>query len=106
MTALIDCNNFYCSCERVFKPSLMGEALLVLSNNDGCAIARSEEAKSLGIKMGTPAFMIGETIKENKVQLHSSNFNLYGNMSDRVMEVIKEFVFRTEIYSIDEIFAD
>jgi DNA polymerase V len=88
MIALIDCNNFYCSCERVFQPSLQGRALIVLSNNDGCAISRSDEAKALGIAMGTPAFMI------------------YGDMSARVMQVIKEFVPRTEVYSIDEIFAD
>ncbi len=106
MIALIDCNNFYCSCERVFQPSLLGRALIVLSNNDGCAIARSEEAKALGIKMGTPHFMIEELIRDNGVAVHSSNYALYGDMSERVMQVIRAFVPRTEVYSIDEIFAD
>ena len=106
MVALIDCNNFYCSCERVFQPSLLGRALIVLSNNDGCAIARSEEAKAVGIKMAQPAFMIDDIIKENSVAVHSSNYTLYDNMSNRVMQVIKELVPKTEVYSIDEIFAD
>lgn len=106
MIALIDCNNFYCSCERVFDPLLLGKAMIVLSNNDGCAIARSEEAKAIGIKMGTPAFMIREKLEKNKVQVQSSNYVLYGDMSNRVMQVIREFVPKTEIYSIDEIFAD
>ncbi|MGV3529513.1 MAG: Y-family DNA polymerase [Flavisolibacter sp.] len=106
MIALIDCNNFYCSCERVFQPALNGRPLIVLSNNDGCAIARSEEAKALGIKMGTPAFMIGDLIKKHGVQVRSSNYALYAEMSRRVMEVINRFVPRTEIYSIDETFAD
>jgi DNA polymerase V len=106
MIALIDCNNFYCSCERVFQPSLLGRALIVLSNNDGCAIARSDEAKALGIEMGTPAFMIEDQLRQQNVQVQSSNYALYGDMSARVMQVIKEFVPRTEVYSIDEIFAD
>ena len=106
MIALIDCNNFYVSCERVFNPSLKGKPIIVLSNNDGCAVARSDEAKALGIEMGTPAFMIKELIKKHKVQVFSSNYTLYGDMSARVMQVIREFVPRTEVYSIDEIFAD
>lgn len=106
MIALIDCNNFYCSCERVFQPALAGRPLIVLSNNDGCAIARSEEAKALNIKMAQPAFMIENIVKEHKVAVHSSNYTLYDNMSRRVMEVIRSFVPRTEVYSIDEIFAD
>lgn len=106
MIALIDCNNFYCSCERVFQPGLAGKPLIVLSNNDGCAIARSEEAKALGIKMAQPAFMIDELIKQNNVAVFSSNYTLYDNMSKRVMEIIKGFVPKTEVYSIDEIFAD
>lgn len=106
MIALIDCNNFYCSCERVFQPGLNGRPLIVLSNNDGCAIARSEEAKALGIKMGTPAFMIRELIEKHGVQVRSSNYALYAEMSHRVMEVIGRFVPRIEIYSIDETFAD
>ena len=106
MIALIDCNNFYCACERVFQPSLVGRALIVLSNNDGCAIARSEEAKDLGIKMAQPAFMINDLVREHNVAVHSSNYTLYDNMSNRVMEVIKGLVPSTEVYSIDEIFAD
>lgn len=106
MIALIDCNNFYCSCERVFQPLLLGRPLIVLSNNDGCAIARSEEAKALGIKMAQPAFMIHELIQQHQVQVHSSNYTLYDNMSKRVMQVINEMVPRTEEYSIDEVFAD
>jgi len=106
MIALIDCNNFYVSCERVFQPTLLGRAMIVLSNNDGCAIARSEEAKALGVQMAQPAFMIEEVIKKNNVAVHSSNYTLYDSMSKRVMQIIKERVPRTEVYSIDEIFAD
>jgi len=106
MIALIDCNNFYVSCERVFDPKLKGKPVIVLSNNDGCVIARSDEAKQLGIEMGTPSFMIKELIQKQSVQVYSSNYTLYGDMSARVMQVIKEFVPRAEIYSIDEIFAD
>lgn len=106
MIALIDCNNFYVSCERVFNSSIQDKPVLVLSNNDGCAIARSEEAKALGIKMGTPPFQIPEVIKEHSVKVFSSNYTLYGDMSRRVMEIIQEFVPKTEVYSIDEIFAD
>jgi DNA polymerase V len=106
MIALIDCNNFYASCERVFQPTLIGRALIVLSNNDGCAIARSEEAKALGIKMAQPAHLIRDVIEQNNVAVYSSNYTLYDNMSKRVMEVIKRLVPRTEVYSIDEIFAD
>jgi DNA polymerase V len=106
MIALIDCNNFYVSCERVFDPALRNKPVIVLSNNDGCAIARSEEAKALGIKMGTPAFMIGDLIRQHDVRVFSSNYALYDDMSSRVMQVINSFVPRTEIYSIDEIFAD
>lgn len=106
MIALIDCNNFYVSCERVFDASLKGKPVVVLSNNDGCAIARSEEAKALGIVMGTPEFMIRDTLKEQGVRIFSSNYTLYDDMSRRVMMVIKEFVPKTEVYSIDEIFCD
>jgi DNA polymerase V len=90
----------------VFDASLRKKPVIVLSNNDGCAVARSEEAKALGIKMGTPAFKIKELIRQNDVKVFSSNYTLYGDMSARVMQVIKEFVPRTEVYSIDEIFAD
>jgi DNA polymerase V len=106
MVALIDCNNFYVSCERVFDASLIGQPVVVLSNNDGCAIARSEEAKALGIDMGTPEFMIRNELTKHKVRILSSNYTLYGDMSRRVMMIVKEFVPRTEEYSIDEIFAD
>ncbi len=106
MIALIDCNNFYVSCERVFDPGLKGKPVIVLSNNDGCAIARSEEAKSLGIQMAQPAFMIRDLIRKHDVKVFSSNYTLYGDMSNRVMRVIREFVPTTEVYSIDEIFAD
>ena len=106
MVALIDCNNFYVSCERMFQPRLIGRPLIVLSNNDGCAIARSNEAKTLGVKMGTAHFTIEELIRQHNVQIRSSNYPLYGDMSGRVMEVIKFFVPKTEVYSIDEIFCD
>src|SRR4029078_6398428 len=106
MIALIDCNNFYVSCERAFDPGLRNKPVIVLSNNDGCAIARSEEAKALGIQMAQPAFMITDLIKKHDVRMFSSNYALYGDMSRRVMQVIREFVPTTEVYSIDEIFAD
>ncbi|RYG01522.1 MAG: Y-family DNA polymerase [Chitinophagaceae bacterium] len=106
MYALVDCNNFYCSCERLFDPALKDQALIVLSNNDGCAIARSEEAKQLGVEMGTPAFMIRELIDAKKVKVFSSNYTLYGDISDRVMKTMSAFVPMMEIYSIDEAFLD
>ncbi len=106
MFALVDCNNFYCSCERVFDPSLNNRPVVVLSNNDGCAIARSEEAKALGIHMGTPEFMIRQTLKAHNVAVFSSNYTLYGDMSDRVMTILAGFVPRMELYSIDEAFLD
>lgn len=106
MIALADCNNFYASCERVFRPELEGKPVLVLSNNDGCVIARSNEVKALGIKMGEPAFKIKETIRKNKVHVFSTNFMLYGDMSNRVMSVLKEESSAIEIYSIDEAFID
>lgn len=106
MYGLADCNNFYASCERVFNPSLVGRPVVVLSNNDGCVIARSNEAKALGIKMGDPFFQIRELIRSNNVAVFSSNFVLYGDMSRRVMSLLKEFVPATEVYSIDESFLD
>lgn len=105
MIALIDCNNFYASCERVFDPSLIGKPVVVLSNNDGCVIARSEEAKSCGIEMGVPYFKIREQVKLQGIRVFSSNYTLYGDMSRRVMSLIREFVPQIEIYSIDECFA-
>jgi len=106
MYALVDCNNFYVSCERLFDPSLKNKPVIVLSNNDGCAIARSEEAKALGIDMGTPAFMLQKKIDANQVTVFSSNYTLYGDMSDRVMKTLSLFCSRMEIYSIDEAFLD
>jgi DNA polymerase V len=104
MYGLIDCNNFYASCERVFQPSLNGKAIVVLSNNDGCVIARSAEAKALGIPMGEPAFKLKELIETNQVEVFSSNYTLYGDMSQRVMTTIDSMVPKMEIYSIDEAF--
>lgn len=106
MFALIDCNNFYASCERVFNPSLVGVPIVVLSNNDGCIVARSQEAKDLGIPMGEPAFKIKDFIEANKVAVFSSNYVLYGDMSNRVMKTISGFAENIEIYSIDEAFID
>ena len=104
--ALIDCNSFYCSCERVFRPDLNGVPVVVLSNNDGCVIARSAEAKQLGIKMGAPWFQLREFARQHGVQAFSSNYALYGDVSDRVMRTIGSLVPAYEIYSIDECFAD
>ena len=106
MIGLVDCNNFYASCERVFKPHLKRKPIIVLSNNDGCVIARSNEAKALGIKMGEPAFKIKTLILKNKVNVFSTNFALYGDISHRVMEILKTEFNRVEIYSIDEAFLD
>ena len=104
MFALIDCNNFYASCERVFNPSLNGQPIVVLSNNDGCAIARSNEAKALGIPMGAPAFEYKELFLQHRVHVFSANFALYGDMSNRVMNILQQYSPEFEIYSIDEAF--
>ena len=104
--ALVDCNNFYASCERVFEPKLEGRPIIVLSNNDGCIIARSNEAKALGIKMGVPYFKLKNLITQNGVVVKSSNYPLYGDMSSRVMKVIGEYSPVQEVYSIDESFID
>jgi DNA polymerase V len=104
MFALIDCNNFYVSCERVFNPSLEKRPVVVLSNNDGCIIARSNEAKLLGIKMGTPFFKCRSLIEEHNVKVFSSNYALYGDLSQRVMSTLQHFTPALEIYSIDEAF--
>jgi DNA polymerase V len=106
MIALVDCNNFYVSCERVFQPRLEGKPVGILSNNDGCIIARSEEIKQLGVAMGTPYFKIPELIKQHNIQILSSNYALYGDMSRRVMQVLARFTPTMEIYSIDESFLD
>ena len=103
---IIDCNNFYVSCERVFNPVSIGRPTVVLSNNDGCVIARSQEAKDLGIKMGEPFFQKRDFMEEHRFCVYSSNYNLYGDMSDRVMSVIKDFAKQVEVYSIDEAFVD
>ncbi len=104
MFALIDCNNFYVSCERVFNPKLNNKPVVVLSNNDGCAISRSNEAKALGIPMGAPAFKYEKVFRKNNVEVFSSNFPLYGDMSIRVMSILSRFTPNIEIYSIDEAF--
>jgi DNA polymerase V len=104
MFALVDCNNFYASCERVFRPELNGQPVVVLSNNDGCVIARSNEAKALGIKMGAPAFEFEKTFEMNRVKVFSSNYALYGDMSSRVMDLLSGFCPEVEVYSIDEAF--
>ncbi|OQX75064.1 MAG: hypothetical protein B6D61_11095 [Bacteroidetes bacterium 4484_249] len=104
--ALVDCNNFYTSCEKIFYPALEGKPVVVLSNNDGCIIARSTEAKALGIKMGVPAFEISETIKKNSVHVFSTNYALYGDISQRVMNTLTRLAPEIEIYSIDEAFLD
>ena len=106
MIGLVDCNNFYASCERVFNPNLNKKPVIVLSNNDGCVIARSNESKDLGIKMGEPVFKIKEIIKNNNVHVFSSNFSLYGDLSNRVMKTLKSETKAIEIYSIDEAFLD
>ncbi|STX52420.1 DNA polymerase V, subunit C [Legionella busanensis] len=106
MFALIDCNNFYASCERLFRPDLRNKPIVILSNNDGCIIARSNEAKALGIKMGEPYFKVRDLCKTNQVTLFSSNYTLYGDLSARVMQVIREAWDAVEIYSIDEAFLD
>lgn len=106
MFALIDCNNFYASCERVFNPKLKNKPVVVLSNNDGCVIARSKEAKLLNIQMGAPIFEYKQLVQNGVLQVFSSNFSLYGDMSMRVMKTLETFLFPMEIYSIDEAFLD
>jgi DNA polymerase V len=102
--ALVDCNNFYVSCERVFNPKLEGKPVVVLSNNDGCAVARSNEVKALGVKMGEPWFKMEKLAKQHGIIALSSNYTLYGDMSARVMSILSEFSDQQEVYSIDECF--
>jgi DNA polymerase V len=102
--ALVDCNNFYVSCERVFDPRLVARPVVVLSNNDGCVIARSNEAKALGLKMGVPIFKVDQVVDAGGVRVLSSNYALYGDMSQRVMGTLQEFTPEVEVYSIDEAF--
>src|SRR6266536_4137406 len=104
--ALIDCNNFYVSCGRVFNASIQNKPVIVLSNNDSCVVARSTEVKKLGVKMGQPVFQIAELIKEHNIQVFSSNYSLYADLSARVMQVLSQFSAALETYSIDEAFLD
>jgi len=104
--ALVDCNNFYASCERVFNPGLEGKPVVVLSNNDGCIVARSNEAKVLGIRMGVPVFKIKDVLEKNSVEIFSSNYALYADMSNRVMRTLSTFTPEMEVYSIDEAFLN
>ena len=106
MYGLCDCNNFYASCERVFRPDLVGRPVVVLSNNDGCIIARSNEAKALGIGMGQPFYQIRPLIDRGLVTVFSANFALYGDLSRRVMATLRSLVPGIEVYSIDEAFFD
>src|SRR4051812_43266275 len=102
--ALCDCNNFYVSCERIFNAKLVNRPVVVLSNNDGCVVARSNEAKVLGIKMGTPLFQAQHIVDANNVFVLSSNYALYSDMSNRVMTALNDFTPEIELYSIDEAF--
>ena len=102
--ALIDCNSFYVSCERLFNPKINNKPVVVLSNNDGCVISRSTEAKRIGIKMGEPYFKVKELVRKNKVHIFSSNYALYGDISRRVMKILRDFSDKMEVYSIDEAF--
>jgi DNA polymerase V len=108
MKAIIDCNNFYCSCERLFKPKLSDKPVVVLSNNDGCIISRSDEAKKLGVDMGVPFFMAKPLLQKHDVAVFSSNYNLYGDLSWRVMETLRTLLGKSkvEVYSVDEAFVD
>ena len=104
MYALVDCNNFFVSCERVFRPELEGRAVVVLSNNDGCVVSRSNESKAMGIRMGTPFYQIKDMVRSGALTACSSNYALYGDLSSRVMSILAEAVPKIEIYSIDEAF--
>lgn len=104
--ALVDCNNFYASCENLFRPDLKDTPVVVLSNNDGCVVARSREAKLLGIKMGVPVFQIKAEMQRHRILAFSSNYALYADLSSRVMRTLEEIAPRVEVYSIDEAFLD
>lgn len=106
LVGLVDCNNFYCSCERLFRPDLRTQPVVVLSNNDGCIIARSNESKALGIQMGEPLHHARARLEQHKVALFSSNYTLYGDMSKRVMSLLSTYTPKLDIYSIDEAFMD
>jgi DNA polymerase V len=104
--ALVDCNSFYCSCEQVFRPELEGKAVAVLSNNDGCVVSRTPEAKKLQIKMGTPYFQVKHFVENKKLHCFSSNYALYADLSSKVMQTLAQFTPHLEVYSIDEAFLD
>src|SRR5688572_20293907 len=108
MKAIVDCNNFYCSCERLFKPYLDRKPVVVLSNNDGCIVSRSDEAKKLGVEMAGPYFMAKQLIEKHEIAVFSSNYNLYGDLSWRVMETLRSLLGKqnVEVYSVDEAFVD
>jgi DNA polymerase V len=106
MYALVDCNNFYVSCERVFQPHYNGKPVVVLSNNDGCVISRSNEAKKMGVTMGVPEFKIKDLIRQHQIKVFSSNYVLYGDMSQRVMKILEHYTPNVEVYSIDEAFLN
>ena len=108
MKAIVDCNSFYCSCERVFRPELKDKPVVVLSNNDGCIVSRTDEAKKLGVGMAAPYYQNKDVIEKNDVTVFSSNYNLYGDLSMRVMDTLRELVgdCRVEVYSVDEAFLD
>ena len=103
MYALVDCNNFYASCERVFQPKLNGKPIVILSNNDGCVISRSNEAKAVGVPMGVPLFKIKDLVKEKNIEVFSSNYALYGDLSNRVMTILGQFSPNLEIAKCDEL---
>src|SRR5258706_3464216 len=106
--AIVDCNSFYCSCERVFRPDLWHKPVVVLSNNDGCIVSRTDEAKKLGVGMAAPYYQNKDVIQKNDVAVFSSNYNLYGDLSMRVMDTLRELVGddKVEVYSVDEAFLD
>ena len=104
--AIVDCNSFYCSCERVFRPDLLHKPVVVLSNNDGCIVSRSDEAKQLGVAMAEPYFQSMHIIRKNDIAVFSSNYHLYGDMSWRVMETLRLLAPVTEVYSVDEAFLN
>src|SRR6476661_622213 len=108
MKAIVDCNSFYCSCERLFRPELRNKPVVVLSNNDGCIISRTDEAKKLGVEMTGPYFKAKPLIEQFRIETFSSNYNLYGDMSWRVMETLRKLVGEenVEVYSVDEAFLD
>lgn len=104
--ALVDCNNFFASCERLFRPDLQGKPVIVMSNNDGCVIARTNEVKDLGVAMGVPIFQVRDIVRDHRITLFSANFELYGDISQRIVQILREETPLIEVYSIDECFID